>query len=446
MACVRRQTFAPFAVGVALLVIVVPATAHAASAPDRVAPVALGLAVILVAAKVGGHVAVRVGQVAVLGELLAGVLLGNVPGLDALRRLPDDASIDIIARLGALVLLFDVGLELTIGEVFSVGRSAVAVASAGTIFSLACGWIVASAVRPDASRYSHVFMGAAITATSVGITARVLKDLGKTSRPESRVILGAAIIDDVLGLVILTLVSGSVSAAGALGGLSFATVALTIGKAAAFFGVAIVVGTRTAPFLFAAVAKLRTSGAQVAIGLALCFVHAWVADAIGLAPIVGAFTAGLILEDVHWARFVARGERSLRELVEPVSSFLVPVFFVVMGARVSLRALASGPAIGIAVAFALAAILGKLACALGARGVRTLPVAVGMIPRGEVTLIYASIGPTIRIGGHALLDPSLYSALIFVVIVTTLLTPPALKWAFQKAASPITRSEGSAAP
>jgi Kef-type K+ transport system membrane component KefB len=431
----RRQRPTALASYAALVGILLPATAQAAAgASDRVAPVAFGLALILVAANIGGHVAVRFGQVAVLGELLAGVLLGNLPGLGALRWLSNDPSIDIVSRLGALVLLFDVGLELTVREVFAVGRSAIAVAICGTFFSFVCGWWVARATRPDDDLYSHVFIGAALTATSVGITARVLKDLGKTGNRESRIILGAAIIDDVLGLMILTLVSGAVSAAGAVGNSSLPTIAVTVAKAGAFFGVAFLVGTRMVSVVFAAVARLRTSGAQVAIGLAICFVLAWVADAIGLAPIVGAFTAGLILEDVHSADFVARGERKLRELVEPVSSFLVPVFFVGMGVRVDLRALASGPALGVAAAFALAAILGKLACALGASGVRRMPVAVGMIPRGEVTLIYASIGGSIIVRGRPLLDPPLYSALVFVVIATTLLTPAALKWVFRDVA------------
>jgi Kef-type K+ transport system membrane component KefB len=432
---VRRRSRRWLPLVAAFGAIVLPTTARAAaSAPDRVAPVALGLALILVAANLGGHVAVRLGQVAVLGELLAGVLLGNLPGLEVLRWLRDDPSIDIVARIGALVLLFDVGLELTVGEVLAVGRSAVVVAILGTVFSFGFGWLVASAIRPDASTYSHVFIGAALTATSIGITARVLKDLGQAGNPASRVILGAAVIDDVLGLLILTLVSGSVSAAGTLGKLSLETLAVTVGKTVAFFAIAVLVGSRAAPLLFGAVSKLRTSGAQMAIGLALCFLHAWIADAIGLAPIVGAFTAGLVLEDVHSASFVARGERSLRDLVEPVSSFLVPVFFVVMGARVDLRALASGPALGAAAALTLAAIMGKLACALGTSGVRRKAVAVGMIPRGEVTLIYASIGVSIVIGGKPLLDGRLYSALVFVVIATTLLTPAALKWIFQRGA------------
>jgi Kef-type K+ transport system membrane component KefB len=358
----------------------------------------------------------------------------------------EDPSIDIFARIGALVLLFDVGLELTVRDVFAVGRSAIAVAVSGTIASLIIGTAVASALRADTGFSSHFFLGAALTSTSIGITARVLKDLGKTRDPEARVILGAAIIDDVLGLVILALVTGSLSAAGSTGGSLGFAVATTIAKTIAFFAIAFFVGSRTAPYLFAAVAKLRTSGAQVGIGLALCFLHAWIADAIGLAPIVGAFTAGLLLDETHSARFIARGERSLRELVEPVSSFLVPVFFVVMGAGVDLRALGRGSALVVALALTVAAIAGKLACAAGASGVRRLPVAVGMIPRGEVTLIYASLGRTIVINGKPLLDDAMYSALVFVVIATTLVTPGAIKWIFQPSAAPATKPAASRAP
>jgi Kef-type K+ transport system membrane component KefB len=427
--------------------VLTPSVALAATgSTDRVAPVALGLALILILAKLGGHAAIRLGQVAVLGELVAGVVLGNLHGV-GIDWLKDDASIDVFARIGALVLLFDVGLELTVRDVFSVGPIAAAVALSGTVFSFASGTATSALVRPGAGVYGHVFVGAALTATSVGITARVLKDLGRTRAPEARVILGAAVIDDVLGLLVLTVVSGLVTAAGAEG-LSVSTAAWTLAKALGFFGVAFVLGGRTAPALFAAVARLSGSGAQVAIGLALCFLHAWIADAIGLAPIVGAFTAGLILEDAHSARFVARGERSLRELVEPVSSFLVPVFFVLMGARVDLRRLASGRAIAVAAALTGAAIVGKLACGLVARGVRRMPVAVGMLPRGEVTIIYASIGGSLLHGGQPLLDGAMYSALVFVVILSTLLTPTALKLAFAASTEPppLTPSEGSPSP
>jgi Kef-type K+ transport system membrane component KefB len=425
--------------GAALLVLLFSTRAvHASwSTPDRVSSAALGLAIILPVAKLGGHLAVRAGQVAVLGELLAGVVLGNAPGFDMLRWIRGDPSIDMFARLGALLLLFDVGLELTVREVATTGRAALSVAVLGTVASLLCGTLASLLVRAGASTYSHVLIGAALTATSVGITARVLRDLNKTRSPAGRTILGAAVIDDVLGLIVLTLVTGWISAAGAGGGVSVVAVTWLIFKAAAFFTAAFLLGTRMAPSLFAFTAKLRTSGAQLALGLSLCFVHAWVADAIGLAPIVGAFTAGLILEDVHSERFVARGERSLRELVEPVSSFLVPVFFVLLGSRVELRTLMSGPALALAAAAVAAAVLGKVACAAAPPRSQRLCIATGMIPRGEVTLIYASFGVSTVAGGKHILDAAAYSALVFVVIATTLLTPGALRWTFA-------RSEGAA--
>ena len=445
----RRSSgrFAPGAWVVALALLLLPSVARAATSSDRVAPVAFALALILVVAKLGGHAAIRLGQVAVLGELLAGVVLGNAPGLGSLAWIRTNPSVDVFARVGALVLLFDVGLELTVREVFAVGRSAVGVAIAGTIASFVCGGVVAALLRPAAGASLHVFLGAALTATSVGITARVLKDLGRTRAVEARVVLGGAVLDDVVGLLVLTVVTGFVSKSGPEGHVELAALGWTVAKAAAFFAIAFAVGSRTAPALFAGVARLRTSGAQVAIGLALCFLHAWVADAIGLAPIVGAFTAGLVLEDAHSEVFVARGERPLRELVEPVSSFLVPIFFVVMGIRVDVRALANGAAFGLAAALTGAAIVGKLACAIGVRGAHRLPVAIGMIPRGEVTIIYASIGGSLLVGGQPLLDGALYSALVFVVVATTLLTPAALKWSFARTdATPPLPSEASGAP
>lgn len=399
---------------------------------ERVAPAALGLAIILVAAKLGGHAAMRFGQAAVLGELLAGVVLGNVPGRQVLQWIRIDPSIDVFAQVGALVLLFDVGLELTVRDVTSVGRTAAGVAVVGTVASLFCGGLGSRALRPDAPLYSHLFIGAALTATSVGITARVLRDLGKTRTAESRVVLGAAVIDDVLGLVVLTLVSGSIAATRAQEGISFGAVAWMVAKTGAFFATAFIVGSRATPALFSFAARLRSSGALVALGLALCFVHAWVANAIGLAPIIGAFTAGLIIEDSHSQDFVARGERSLRELVEPVSSFLVPVFFVLMGMRVDIPSLVGGSALELALVLTIAAIIGKLACVVAAHGVPRLPVAIGMIPRGEVTLIYASIGASIDVAGKPLLDAALYSSLVFVVLATTLAAPAALRWTYKR--------------
>lgn len=403
---------------------------------DPIAHVALGLAVILVAAKVGGHVAARLGQAAVLGELIVGVLLGAAP---VTARLAQEPGIDVVARIGALVLLFEVGLDLTVRDVLAVGRPAVVTGVLGTIASFAFGFLAALLLRPGTPGYLHAFIGASITATSVGITARVFKDLGRTRDVEAHVVLGAAVVDDVLGLLVLALVTGSIAAAAAGGDhrLSAGAIALTVVKAVGFLGGATLLGVKLAPAWFAFASRWRATGALLAAGLSMCFALAWAADLLGLAPIVGAFAAGLVLEESHSARFVARGERSLAEIVEPVSTFVVPVFFVVIGMRTDLRVLAHPAALALAAVLTLAAVLGKSACALGApRGSRRVAVAVGMMPRGEVTLVYASLGGSLEVNGAPLLDGAAYSALVLVIVATTLLTPAALKASLARRPAP----------
>jgi Kef-type K+ transport system membrane component KefB len=175
----------------------------------------------------------------------------------------------------------------------------------------------------------------------------------------------------------------------------------------------------------------------LAVGLAFCFVLAWCADAIGLAPIIGAFAAGLVLEDLHYREFVGRGERTLEELIEPIASFLVPVFFVVMGARTDLRAFAAPGVLGLGSALTVAAIAGKQLCALGVtgKGLNRLAVGIGMIPRGEVGLIFANVGLTLLVNGQPVIDRNVFSAVVIMVIATTAITPPALKWSFSRKGS-----------
>jgi Kef-type K+ transport system membrane component KefB len=407
---------------------------RASSNGDELSSLALALAVIVAAAKLGGELAGRVGQPPVLGELLAGVVLGNLPGLEKLG-LGGDAYLDILSRLGMLLLLFEVGLDLTVREVFAVGASSFLVALCGTVSSFLIGWGVAAALLPGAATIVHVFLAAAITATSVGITARVLKDLGASRSGEARIILGAAVVDDVLALIALALVTGWLERLQS--GLSFhgAAVVAMIAKIVGFLTVAIVLGVRLTPAWFRRAAALRTPGTLLAVGLCFCFLLSWAANAIGLAPIVGAFAAGLVLEDAHSETFVRRGERPLGQLLEPLTSFLVPVFFVLVGFRTNVPMLAQPALLGFALALALAAVIGKLSCALGVRaaGVRKLAVAVGMIPRGEVTLIFAALGRALRFGDVPLLDERTYSALVAVVIITTLVTPPALEWSMRPA-------------
>lgn len=404
---------------------------------DPVASIVGGLAVMLVAAKLGGELAIRVKQPAVLGELIAGIVLGNLSfgGVAPFDGLARNETIEVIAGIGALILLFEVGIESTVGQMLKVGLTSLLVACLGVVLPFALGWAVSAWLLPGSSAYVHAFIGATLTATSVGITARVLQDLGASRTPEARIILGAAVIDDVLGLVILGAVSGAIAAAASGASFSALSVVRITVAALGFLIGALAVGIFAAPRVFSIASALQGRGVLLTISLSLCFALAWAASAIGLAPIVGAFAAGLVLEDVHFKDFMSRGERSLEELVRPISDALVPIFFVLMGLRTDLGAFTSGGSLELAAALTVVAIIGKQACALGVTlpGVNRLAVGIGMIPRGEVGLIFASVGAGLTLDGVPVIGPSTFSAVVLMVIVTTLVTPPALKWSLERA-------------
>ena len=404
---------------------------------DPVAPIVGGLALMLVAAKLGGELAIRAKQPAVLGELIAGIVLGNLSfgGVPAFHALATNETIEIIAGIGALILLFEVGIESTVGQMLKVGFTSFLVAILGVVLPFALGWAVSTWLLPSASSYVHAFIGATLTATSVGITARVLQDLGASRTPEARIILGAAVIDDVLGLVILGAVSGVIAAAAQGVPFSVLSIARIAAAAMIFLVGALLVGIYAAPRLFSVASLLQGRGVLVTLSLSFCFVMAYTSSLIGLAPIVGAFAAGLVLEDVHFKDFVSRGERSLEELIRPISDALVPIFFVLMGLRTDLSALISGGSLELAAALIVVAIIGKQACALGVTipGVNRLAVGIGMIPRGEVGLIFANVGAGLMLDGAPVIGPSTFSAVVVMVIVTTLVTPPALKWSLERA-------------
>jgi Na+:H+ antiporter len=403
---------------------------------DPVGQVLFALTVILATAKIAGHVSVRLGQPAVLGELIAGVVLGNLnlAGVDAFHRLADNPTVDILAQLGVVILLFEVGLESTVRDMFKVGWPALFVAVLGVITPFALGWAVSAWLLPDRGPYVHAFLGATLTATSVGITARVLKDLGRSRTPEARVILGAAVIDDVLGLVILAVVSGVITSADRGQSMSYGAIGVVVGTAFAFLVTALALGVALSRRIFNIAARLRGSGVLLATALIFCFGLAYLASLVGLAPIVGAYAAGLILEEAHFRAFVDRGEQQIEQLLHPISAFLVPVFFVFMGMHVDLSAFARVDVLGLSAILTLAAIAGKQACSLGALGQRLdlVSIGIGMIPRGEVGLIFANIGLSLHVAGQRVVDEGVFSAVVIMVIVTTIVTPPALKWSLTR--------------
>jgi Kef-type K+ transport system membrane component KefB len=337
-----------------------------------------------------------------------------------------DPGIAMLAEIGVLVLLFEVGLESTVGQMLRVGVASLLVALLGVAVPFALGWGVAAWLLPEHSSYLHMFIGATLCATSVGITARVLKDLGESQSDEARIILGAAVIDDILGLVILAVVTGIITAADSGTPLSYGGIGLMLSKTVAFLVGAIALGVYLSPILLRYASRIAGNGGLLAYGLASCFVLSWGAHAIGLAPIVGAFAAGLVLEDVE----------PLEDSIQPIASFLVPVFFVLMGMHTDLRNFADPTILGLAAALTVAAIVGKQACSLGVIGGHAdrLSIGIGMIPRGEVGLIFASIGLGLAVHGERIVDGATYAAVVVMVIVTTLVTPPALKWSLARRA------------
>jgi Kef-type K+ transport system membrane component KefB len=320
-----------------------------------------------------------------------------------------------------------------------VGWSSLLVATAGVVVPFFLGWGVSAYFLPEEATLGHVFIGATLCATSVGITARVLRDMGRLQTRESRIILGAAVIDDVMGLLILAVVAGAIRASAAGGALAVSDVVVIAGKSVAFLVGAVLVGHFVMPHAFRAVGRFEGHGVLLTMALAFCFFLAWAAASVGLAPIVGAFAAGLVLDEAHFETFNRRGERGLEDLLAPVSAVLVPVFFVLMGLKVDLSAFARRELLGLAAALTIAAVVGKQVCSLAVveRGVNRLSVGLGMIPRGEVGLIFAGIGaslmlPDARGVPEPVIGPGVFGAVVIMVIITTLVTPPALKWSLQR--------------
>jgi Kef-type K+ transport system membrane component KefB len=370
----------------------------------------LGLVLVWLAAKALGEGMERIGQTAVLGELLAGVVLG--PGV--LGLVHDSQALHALAELGVLILLFEVGLESDLHELIRAGLQATLVALAGVVLPFALGFALMYWLGH--SMLVAVFVGATLTATSVGITARVLADLGRLHDAAARIVLGAAVVDDILGLIILAVVTGIAHG----GGIAVSSVTLLSLKAVVFLVVAILIGVRLAPTLMRWIAGMQARGTLIVYSVIFAVGLAAVADMIGLATIIGAFAAGLVLATTE------RREH-IETRIKPVADLLVPIFFVTIGMKVQpalLNPFAENAEFGTALVLTGIAIVAKLATALAVYqpGVRRWPVGVGMVPRGEVGLIFAGTGLAAGVIGQ-----DLYAALVAVVMLTTFVAPPWLK-------------------
>ena len=444
---------------------------------DPFSLVILLLAVVILLAMVGRWAATRLHQPSVLGELLIGVLVGNV--LYALERPlatlvmhmaeggkifrevwtsgvsiseaakktlpstelgPDGVGTLLIniltgpeavkyvfwvialwmfSQLGVILLLFLVGLESRVDEMLRVGPRALMVAITGIVAPLLLSYAVTLWLLPEDSTQAHLFIAAIMCATSVGITARVFKDLDRLHTHEAKIILGAAVIDDVLGLILLAVVAGIV-ASGTVHLLEIGRIVLL---STLFMGIVILFGERFVRFSIPLISRLDRHHSKVLFPLGLCFLMAALANQIELATIVGAFAAGLILNEEYFSTY-SDEKLSMEETLKPVEAIFAPIFFVLMGMQVNLESFLDPAAIWLALAFTVTALIGKLFAGLPAgAGIDRLTVGIGMVPRGEVGLIMASVGK-----GLGVMSDAVFTAIVMAIIVTTLLAPIALKW------------------
>jgi Kef-type K+ transport system membrane component KefB len=468
-----------------LALLAIPSTVSAwqfhVSHSDPIAPVLLGVTGILFVALLGRFGARKLGLPSVLGELCIGILIGNLAYLidfdlvivlregpaffDAVKDLLHCKAVelacihalsmaqaehmltllrgphgneliqvahtlDVFSRYGIIFLLFMVGLRTSVGEMRQVGPDSLRVAVIGVITPFVLGFAFSRLLIPDITLNTSLFLGAALGATSVGISVMVLQELKMEGTKIARIILGAAVIDDILGLLLLSIVSGIV----VTGGIEAGQVLVVIAMTALFLGGAIYLGPWLLRFIVHLVRHLDLMEAKMFVSFLFVMVLAWMANLAGLATIVGAFTAGLIMQDAYFRHWGNEHEHSvcIKDLIMPLEVILVPIFFVLMGIQVKLETFMDKHVLILTAGLLVAAIAGKLAAGLGAsRGNNRWAVGIGMLPRGEVGLIFAAIGKSLGV-----IDDALFSAIVLMVILTTLLAPPLLKRSLQRTPTP----------
>ena len=391
----------------------------------------LALASIFIVGKALSCLFVRFKQPEVLGELIAGVILGSLALIPVLGE-PGYHILHLLAEVGVAILLFEIGLETDLNDLLNVGVPSLIVAILGVVVPFLLGFYSVFALN----QYSlitftseiNLFLtaltiGATLTATSVGITARVLSELKKLKSLESKIILGAAVIDDVMGLIILAVVSALITTtnAGGEATVDLLTVGIISGKAIGFLFVAILLGNLFTKRLFIFIHGLKARGSLLLGALAYTFIFSYLAQLAGLAAIIGAFAAGLLLAKTHQKDLI-------EDRLKPVADVFIPIFFIMVGSAVDISVFnpfikENIAVIILALVLFVIAVIGKLICGLGAFSLKVnkLVIGIGMIPRGEVGLIFASMGLATGV-----LSSSDYSALTVMVMLTTFIAPPLL--------------------
>jgi len=379
---------------------------------EHITKILFDLLLMFAAAKIMGELFERIKQPAVIGEILAGILLGPyIFGLIDPSQVETFKVYQVLAEIGVIILLFRIGLHTKVDEIIRVGPTSLVVAILGVILPFFFGYLFT--LTAEHTTVEAMFIGAAMVATSVGITARVLADLGVLDSRVAKVILGAAVIDDILGLLVLAVVTGA-----GKGAISYVTIGLVTLEAVGFIIFLIIIGKRVIPLVGPKLDFFKSKNAPFALAVLFCLGLSTLASYIHLAAIVGAFMAGMVLAGVDI-------QFGLSLKFESLYDFLVPFFFVVMGTQVDCAVFSHISLIQSAIILTIFAVLGKLiGCGLGGftLGLKEASVVgVGMVPRGEVGMIVASIGLSMGV-----ISSDLYSIVIFMVIVTTLLTPPVL--------------------
>ena len=365
----------------------------------------------------------RMGLPELVGEITAGIVLGNLAlvGIDfeVMSLLRDSQFMQYAAELGVVLLLFLVGLESNIRELGRVGHNAFMVAMAGVLMPVFLGLGAAMALG-FATGLAAWFIGATLTATSVGITAKTLNEFGVLRTSSSQVILGAAVIDDVLGILLLAVLAGVATT----GDISVSGLLTILLKAIVFFAVAMLVGIRVLPTLIRVTSMNKHSSFWTGFALCTALTGAYVASLAGLAPIIGAFVAGLLLDETHFKVGDTFQLQTVESLIKPITDIMLAIFFVSIGVQVQLKTLLDPSSLLIVMALLLVAVLSKglAGFVVTGKGFDRAGIGAGMIPRGEVGLIFASFALS-----HLVFDTEMYSIIIMVVLLSTIMGPILLK-------------------
>ena len=378
-------------------------------------------------AKLGGEVCHRLRLPRVVGELGAGLAIAAL-AKQFPNAIPHPASIpamEHIAEIGIVVLMFAVGLESTVTQMLRVGLPAFRVALLGVVLPMALGFGAGQLLLPVGTPWVlSLFIGACLAATSIGITAQVLGDRGALRTPEGRVIIGAAVLDDILGLLVLVTVTGLAASSANGTGMPWGALARTLILALGFLAVALTVGRFLTPHIFRLANRFRSEQVLLPLGLGFAFLLAGLGSLAGLATIVGAYAAGLILEPANIKSLEERELHTLEDLLHPLVVSLSPIFFVLMGSKVDPMALISPKALLLMSVLAFLGVVGKFVAGYGGgKGMRASVIGWGMVPRGEVGLIFVAVGSTLTLGGRPLLEPAIQAGIVGAILLTTILGP-----------------------